>query len=68
MIIFCIFFSFLIRTLLSLLQSNETSIPGLSSSKEVRSIIQQLRTISNEENDNKDHNEFLRVYAKNVIK
>lgn len=59
------YFLFFYRTLLSLLQSNET---GLSSSKEFRSIIQQLRTISNEENDNKDHNEFLRVYAKNVIK
>jgi hypothetical protein len=53
------------RNLLSLLQSNETSIPGLSSSKEYRNIIQQLRTISNEGNDNTDHKEFLRVYAKN---
>jgi hypothetical protein len=44
------------------------SIPGLSSPKEFGSLIEQLRTISNEQNNNTDHNEFLRVYAKNVIK
>ncbi|CAF4532713.1 unnamed protein product [Rotaria sp. Silwood2] len=58
--------------LLSLLQTNETTIPGLSTSKEFRSIVQQFRTISNEiinneENDNIEHNEFLRAYTKNVI-
>lgn len=57
---------------MSLLHTNETTIPGLSSSKELRTIVQQLRTISNEivnneENDNVEHNEFLRTYAKNVI-
>ncbi|CAF3434189.1 unnamed protein product [Rotaria sp. Silwood1] len=56
--------------LLSLLQTNETTISGLSTSKEFRNIVQQLRTISNEivnngENDNVEHNEFLRAYTKN---
>jgi len=51
--------------LLSLLQSNETSVPGLSSSKELRTIVQQLRTVSNDEENNPDHQEFLDVYAKN---
>ena len=55
------------RNLLSLLHTNETSISGLSSSKELGTIVQQLRTISNEEDDNNEHDEFLRVYAKNVI-
>ncbi|CAF0734833.1 unnamed protein product [Rotaria sordida] len=56
--------------LLSLLNTNETTIAGLSTSKEFRTIVQQLRTISNEiinneENDNVEHNEFLRAYTKN---
>ncbi|CAF1295956.1 unnamed protein product [Adineta steineri] len=51
--------------LLSLLHTNEISTPGLSSSKEFRTIVQQLRTISNEEDDKTDHKEFLRVYSKN---
>jgi len=51
--------------LLSLLHTNKTTIPGVSSSKELSTIVQQLRTISNEEDDNTDHSEFLRVYAKN---
>jgi hypothetical protein len=54
------------RNLLSLLHTNEISISGLSSPKELRTIVQQLRTISNEGDDNVDHNEFLSVYAKNV--
>lgn len=51
--------------LLSLLHTNPTSVSGLSSAKELQTVVQQLRTISNEEDDNPDHNEFLRVYAKN---
>ncbi|UJR27775.1 hypothetical protein I4U23_009047 [Adineta vaga] len=51
--------------LLSLLHTNESSIPVLSSSKEFRTIVQQLRTISNEENDSTNHKEFLQAYAKN---
>ncbi|CAF1021461.1 unnamed protein product, partial [Adineta ricciae] len=51
--------------LLSLLHTNEASIPVLSSSKDLRTIVQQLRTISNGENNDTNHNEFLRVYAKN---
>ncbi|CAF3328330.1 unnamed protein product [Rotaria socialis] len=56
--------------LLSLLHTNETTISGLSSSKELRTIVQQLRTISteivdNEENDNVEHREFLSAYSKN---
>lgn len=38
------------------------------SNKDLRNIIQQLRTISNEKTENTDHNEFLRFYAKNVRK
>ncbi len=56
------------RNLLALLQTNPTPIEGLSSSKELRNILHQLRAISNGENNNTDHNEFLRVYEKNVIK
>ncbi|CAF5205038.1 unnamed protein product, partial [Rotaria magnacalcarata] len=56
--------------LLSLLHTNETTISGLSSSQELRTIVQQLRTISteivnNEENDNVEHKKFLRAYSKN---
>jgi hypothetical protein len=49
--------------LLKLLQINETTMP--ISSKELQNILQKLRTVSNEETNNTDHQEFLRVYTKN---
>jgi len=51
--------------LLSLLQNNETSVPALSSSKELRNIRQQLQTVSNDEETNTNHQEFLRAHSKN---
>ena len=60
------------RPLLSLLQTNESSVSGVPSTKELRTIVQQLRALSNgivesKKGDGKGHNEFLRVYATNVI-
>lgn len=57
---------------MSLIRTHESKIPGLSSSKEFRTIAERLRLISNDmsnnkENENVQHNEFLRTFSKNVI-
>ena len=49
-----------------LIQTNESANKDLFSSKDVRNLIQQLRTLSTNDNTNPEHKKFVRAYEKTV--